>query len=107
MNSEGDVDKMNDVFTTEEVLKELGGKKITIFMICFMMTARFEMQFDCYPEDFDIKDNLLLLRQPHDKQLILSKKTKFKKDYLGNFITMEDNCFDQVLPPYITISLEK
>ena len=107
MNSEGDVDKMNDVFTTEEVLKELGGKKITIFMICFMMTARFEMQFDCYPEDFDIKDNLLLLKQPHDKQLILSKKTKFKKDYLGNFITTEDNCFDQVLAPYITISLEK
>ena len=98
---------MDNTFTTEEVLKELGGRKITIFMTCFMMTARFEMQFDCYPEDFDIKDNLLLLKQPHDKQLILSKKTKFKKDYLGNFITTEDNCSDQALAPYITISLEK
>ena len=98
---------MDNTFTTEEVLKELGGRKITIFMTCFMMTARFEMQFDCYPEDFDIKDNLLLLKQPHDKQLILSKKTKFKKDYLGNFITTEENYPDQAIAPYITISLEK
>ena len=98
---------MNDVFTTEEVLKELGGKRITVFMICFMMTARFEMQFDCYPEDFEIKDNILLLKEPHDKQLILSKKTKFKKDYLGNFITTEENYPDQAIAPYITISLKK
>ena len=98
---------MNDVFTTEEVLKELGGRKITIFMTCFMMTARFEMQFDCYPEDFDIKDNLLLLKQPHDKQLILSKKTKFKKDYLGNFIASDDSHSKQTNSPYIAISLDK
>ena len=98
---------MNEVFTTEEVLKELGGKRIVVFMACFMTCARFEMQINCYPEDFEYEGNVLVLTRPHDKQLVLSKNTKFKKDYLGNFIASDDSHSKQTNSPYIAISLDK
>ncbi len=98
---------MNEVFTAEEVLKELSGKRIVVFMTCFMTHARFEMQINCCPEDFEHEGNVLLLSHPYDKQLVLSKNAKFKKDYLGNFVTSDESRSEQTNAPYVIISLDK